>query len=123
AAVLVLEWPDPPWPGGHWVPDMAAIAGGRNVPQQAMRRGAPSIRVTWAEIAANDPDLIVVAPCGYDRAMAADAIAALDRHPDWRVFRVVRSGRVYPVDVNSYWSRPGPRLLEGIEGLQRILET
>src|SRR5262249_59596449 len=98
AAVLVLEWPDPPWPGGHWVPDMAAIAGGRNVPQQAMRRGAPSIRVTWAEIAANDPDLIVVAPCGYDRAMAAHALAAPDRHPHWPALPPLRSRPGYPPD-------------------------
>ena len=122
-SVLVLEWPDPPWIGGHWVPDMVAVAGGRNAPQQAMRQGAPSIRVSWAEIEANDPDLIVVAPCGYDRNMAADAIANLAQRPEWSALRAVRSGQVYPVDANRSWSRPGPRLIEGIEELQRILAT
>jgi iron complex transport system substrate-binding protein len=121
--VLVLEWPDPPWIGGHWVPDMVTIAGGRNVPQQMMRRGAPSIRVSWGEIAANDPDLIVVAPCGYDRARAAQLIADLDLLPEWRSLRAVQTGEVYPVDANSFWSRPGPRLLEGIVELQNILQS
>ncbi len=122
-SVLVLEWPDPPWLAGHWVPDMVAVAGGKNVPQQMARRGRTSIRVSWAELAANDPDLIVVAPCGYDRAQAAAAIADLDRILEWRGLRAVQAGQVYPVDANSSWSRPGPRLLEEIEELQQILAT
>jgi iron complex transport system substrate-binding protein len=120
-SVLVLEWPDPPWLAGHWVPDMVGVAGGRNVPQQMMRRGAPSIRVTWGEIAANDPDLIVVAPCGYTRSDAAAAIVDLASNPEWSALRAVRNGEVYPVDANSFWSRPGPRLMEGIAELQEIL--
>ncbi len=121
ASILVLEWPSPPWLAGHWVPDMVAVAGGKNVPQQMMRRGAPSIRVSWQEIAANDPDLIVVAPCGYDRAAAAAAIGSLESQPGWTALRAVRNGAVYPVEANSYWSRPGPRLLDGVKELQGIL--
>jgi iron complex transport system substrate-binding protein len=121
ASILVLEWPSPPWLAGHWVPDMVAVAGGKNVPQQMMRRGAPSIRVSWQEIAANDPDLIVVAPCGYDRAAAAAAIASLESQAAWTALRAVRHGAVYPVEANSFWSRPGPRLLDGIAELQGIL--
>jgi iron complex transport system substrate-binding protein len=120
-SVLVLEWTDPPWIGGHWVPDMVAVAGGRNVPQQAMRRGQTSIRVTWREIEANEPDLIVVAPCGYNREGTARLVAELDAQPEWRALRAVRAERVYPMDANQFWSRPGPRLLEGIEELQEIL--
>jgi iron complex transport system substrate-binding protein len=121
ATVLVLEWPSPPWLAGHWVPDMVAVAGGKNVPQQMMRRGAPSIRVSWQEIAANDPDLIIVAPCGYDRAAAAAAIGELESQPAWTALRAVRNGAVYPVEANRFWSRPGPRLLDGIAELQAIL--
>ena len=119
--VLVLEWPEPPWIGGHWVPDMVSVAGGRNPPQQMARRGAPSIRVTWAEVAANKPDLIVVAPCGYDLRQAATAIVDLNHEPEWQTLDAVQYGRVYPVDANKSWSRPGPGLLDGIAELQRLL--
>jgi iron complex transport system substrate-binding protein len=121
--VLVLEWPEPPWIGGHWVPDLVAAAGGRNAPQQALRRGAPSIRVSWAEVQANDPDLIVLAPCGYGEAQAAQALQDLAGQPAWEALRAVQAGRVYPVNANDYWSRPGPRLVDGIEELQRLLLT
>jgi iron complex transport system substrate-binding protein len=120
-SVLVIEWPDPPWIGGHWVPEMISIAGARTVAIQQARSGVPSIRASWEEILASDPDLIVLAPCGYDRARAAQAIADLDAHPEWRSLRAVQNGQVYPVDANSFWSRPGPRLLEGIAELQQIL--
>jgi iron complex transport system substrate-binding protein len=66
--------------------------------------------------------VIVVGPCGYDRARAADAIEQLASLPEWRSLRAVQSGRVYPVDANSFFSRPGPRLIEGIAELQHILE-
>ena len=122
-SVFVLEWTDPPWLGGHWVPDMVSVAGGRNVPQPAMRRGQKSIRVTWREIEANNPDLIVVAPCGYDRAGAVRLTADLAENLDWRALRAVREGQVYPVDAHHFWSRPGPRLVEGIEELQKILRS
>jgi iron complex transport system substrate-binding protein len=120
-SVLVIEWPEPPWIGGHWVPDMISIAGARTVPLQQALSGVPSIRVSLEEIAASDPDLIVVAPCGYDRTRTAESIADLDVHPEWRSLRAVQNGRIYPVGANSYWSRPGPRLLEGIAELQQIL--
>src|SRR5262249_35148011 len=113
----------PPAPaplGGGTGPDPPAA--GRPPPRQ-WRPGAPPARRPGPEIAATAPDLSAVAPCGYDGRMAADAIAALDRLPDWRALRAVRSRQVYPVDANSYWSRPGPRLVEGIEALQRILST
>lgn len=120
-SIVILEWTDPPWIGGHWVPDMVAVAGGRNVPQQAMRRGQKSIRVTWREIEANDPDLIVVAPCGFDREGSALQLSALEQKPEWRSLRAVRAGRAYPANAHHFWSRPGPRLVEGIAELQRIL--
>lgn len=122
-SILVLEWPDPPFIGGHWVPDMVEAAGAINPPLQAARRQVTSPRVTWEEIQASDPDLIVVAPCGHDRAKAAEAIAGLSTLRGWQSLRAVQSGQVFPVDANSYFSRPGPRLLEGIEEIQRILQA
>lgn len=122
-SILVLEWPDPPFIGGHWVPDMVEAAGAINPPLQAARRQVTSPRVTWEEIQACDPDLIVVAPCGHDRAKAAEAIVGLSTLPGWQSLRAVQSGQVFPVDANSYFSRPGPRLLEGIEEIQRILQA
>lgn len=121
-SVLVLEWPDPPFVGGHWVPDLIDAAGGVSVPLQEARRNLPSVRVTWEAIGASDPDLIVVAPCGYDRTKAAGAISQLASSPEWRALRAVRSSQVFPVDANVGFSRPGPRLIEGIRELQEILE-
>jgi len=122
-SVLVLEWTDPPFPGGHWVADMVEVAGGTNVPLQEKLRHKPSTRVSWRDVQESDPDVIVVGPCGYDRARAADAIEQLASFPEWQSLRAVQSGRVYPVDANSFFSRPGPRLIEGIAELQRILEA
>lgn len=116
--VLALEWLDPPFAGGHWVPDMIAAAGGEDV---AAVPGAHSARLTWADIAGLDPDVVVAMPCGYDAAGAAAQIAAIDARPEWRRLRAVQSGRVHPVDANGCFSRPGPRLVDGIEHLAQIL--
>jgi len=121
-SVLVLEWTDPPFTGGHWVPEMIEAAGGINAPLQAARRGIPSVRVGWEEIQANDPDVIVVGPCGYNREGASKLIAALADRPEWQALRAVRKGRVFPVDANSFFSRPGPRLFDGIDQLRAILD-
>lgn len=121
ASVLVLEWPDPPFVGAHWVPEMVEIAGGVNAPVQEALRGRPSRRTAWAEIQASDPDVIIVGPCGYDRERSQEAIQALNERAEWRSLRAVQAGQVFPIDANSYLSRPGPRLVEGIAELQQIL--
>ena len=121
-SVLLLEWTDPPFTGGHWVPEMIEAAGGINVPLQAERRGIPSVRVGWEEIQANDPDVIVVGPCGYDRDGASRLIAALADQPEWQALRAVQEGRAFPVDANSFFSRPGPRLFDGIDLLSAIFD-
>lgn len=121
-SVLLLEWTDPPFTGGHWVPEMIEAAGGTNVPLQAQRRGVPSVRVSWEEIRANDPDVIVVGPCGYDRDAASKLITTLEDRPEWQALRAVQDGHVYPVDANSFFSRPGPRLLDGVDILSAIFD-
>lgn len=121
--VLVLEWPDPPYVGGHWVPEMVLLAGGTNVPLQQERLGRPSVRVTWETLQAQDPDLIVIAPCGYHLAQAVAAGHDLARRPEWAALRAVQAGEVWAVDANSYFSRPGPRVVDGVELLAAIIAT
>ena len=115
--VLALEWLDPPFAGGHWVPEMIGLAGGTDVFGQA---GGHSERLTWERIAAADPDVIVAMPCGFDEAGAREQIAAVAERPEWRSLRAVREGRVHAVDANGCFSRPGPRLVDGIEQMAAI---
>jgi len=115
--VLALEWLDPPFAGGHWVPEMIDLAGGIDVVGQP---GGHSERLTWERIAAADPDVIVAMPCGFDEAGAREQIATVADHPEWRSLRAVREARVHPVDANGCFSRPGPRLVDGIERLAAI---
>jgi iron complex transport system substrate-binding protein len=116
--VLALEWLDPPFGGGHWVPEMIDAAGGVDV---AAAPGERSARLTWEEVARLDPDVIVAMPCGYDCAGAAEQVALVADRPEWRRLRAVRDGRVHPVDANGCFSRPGPRLVDGIECIAAIL--
>lgn len=115
--VAALEWLDPPFAGGHWVPEMIARAGGEDA---LARPGDRSRRLAWEELAAADPDLVVAMPCGFDEAGAAAQVAEIAGRPEWRALRAVREGRVYPVDANGCFSRPGPRLVDGIERLAAI---
>jgi iron complex transport system substrate-binding protein len=111
--VLLLEWTDPPFAPGHWVPEMVTLAGGTPSLGEA---GSKSVRVTWADAVASRPDLVVCAPCGYD--LDGSVAAARD---------LVASGRlpegvpVWAVDANASYARPGPRLIDGIETLARII--
>ena len=115
--VLALEWLDPPFAGGHWVPEMIEAAGGIDL---IGRPGDSSRRLTWDEIAAADPDILVVMPCGFDAAGAQAQIDLIADLPAWQRLRAVRDGRVYPVDANGCFSRPGPRLVDGIEKLAEL---
>lgn len=118
--VLALEWLDPPFAGGHWVPEMIDLAGGEDV---IARPGDHSARLTWEQVAAADPDVIVVMPCGFDEAGAREQIATIADRPEWSSLRAVREGRVHPVDANGCFSRPGPRLVDGIERLAAIFQS
>src|SRR4051794_35830936 len=89
--VLALEWLDPPFARGHWVPEMIARAGGIDA---VARPGDSSARLTWGEVAAADPDVLVVMPCGFDAAGAREQIAMISERPEWQALRAVRDGRV-----------------------------
>jgi len=116
--VLCLEWLDPPFQGGHWIPEMVTLAGG--IPLLATP-GEKSRRITWDEILASAPDIIVVMPCGYHLAETIAQFRALTLPPEWATLPAVRNGRVYAVDGTAYFSRPGPRLVTGLEILHAIL--
>ena len=105
--VFVAEWLDPPFTAGHWVPEMVDAAGGVDVLGEA---GQPSRTTSWDEVMAAQPEVIIAAPCGYDREGAAARAAFLDLGVP-----------VVAVDADSYFSRPGPRLADGTELLAEIL--
>jgi len=106
--VSFLEWTDPPFCAGHWTPEMIEIAGGED---RLARPGADSVRVTWDEVRAWKPEVVVVAPCGYGLAEATRMAAALPEIP---------GARVHAVDANAFFARPGPRYVEGIELLAEL---
>ena len=111
--VLLLEWTDPPFAPGHWLPEMVEIAGGDPVLGVA---GKKSERVTWEAIAAGDPEVVVVAPCGYDRPGAQRLAAELVER------ELLPAGvPVHAVDANASWARPGTRLVDGVEELAALL--
>ena len=116
--VLALEWFDPHFIGGHWVPEQIEAAGGIDV---LGRGGERSFRVTWDQIAAADPDLVVLLPCGYGQAEVIREARALWEVPAWRSLRAVERGALWAVDASAWFSRPGPRVVEGIEALAHIL--
>jgi iron complex transport system substrate-binding protein len=116
--VLCLEWLDPPMPGGHWVPDMVRVAGGDD--GGLIEAGQPSRKLSWPEMLAVDPEVIVLAPCGFGPERAAEEAHMLWQLEDWPNLAAVRKGRVYALDGNSYFSRPGPRVVDGLEMLAHI---
>jgi iron complex transport system substrate-binding protein len=118
--VLFLEWTDPPMSAGHWIPELVELAGGQPVLGNPLRN---SRRLDWGDIAAADPDAIVVAPCGFDLERTREAIALLDGVETWRELRAVRAGRVLAMDGNAYASRPGPRLVDTAEIMAAWLRT
>jgi iron complex transport system substrate-binding protein len=115
--VAFLEWLDPFYVGGHWVPEMIALAGGEDV---FGRVGAPSFRLELKDIVAAAPDIIVIAPCGYDAEQARNEYCAMTLASEWDTIPAVRDGRVYAFEANAYASRPGPRLVTGVEALAKI---
>lgn len=112
--VLVLEWLDPPYVAGHWVPELVALAGGTAVGNAA---GGPSVVRSWRELALTAPDLVIIALCGFDQARAQREVASVT-DPD---ARALLARRVEVIDGNAYTSRPGPRLVEAAELMARLI--
>jgi iron complex transport system substrate-binding protein len=116
--VLCLEWLDPFFVGGHWVPEMVARAGGEDVLGTA---GRPSVQVTPEQIAGSRAEVIVVMPCGYNTERVASEWPIFRAPAGWDDLPAVRNRKVYAVDANSYFSRPGPRLADGVAILAHLM--
>ena len=112
--VLALEWPSPPWVAGRWVPEMVELAGGVNLLSAPKE---PSVAVTWKEIADSTPEVIAVMPCGYYIEEAEEEAASLFENPDFANTPAAVEKGVFAVDATSFFSRPGPRLIDGLEAL------
>jgi len=111
--VAALEWLDPPFAAGHWTPQLIGFAGGEDVLGFA---GEPSEQQTWEQVTAAQPDVVIVMPCGYDAELA---YREAEMHRD--ELAGLGAGEVVAVDAASYFSRPGPRIVAGLELLAHIL--
>ena len=115
---LMLEWLEPAFAPGHWVPEQVEIAGGDHAFGKAGQR---SVTTTAEEISAYAPDVIVLIPCGYYKEDILRQLPGANLPAGWKDLPAVRSGEVWATDATSYFSRPGPRVVEGVEILARIL--
>lgn len=116
--VLCIEWLDPLFTAGHWVPQMVEMAGGVNGISTA---GEPSRRMEIDEALQFDPDIIVLMPCGFEIPRTLKELPALARNEKWKSLRAVKNNNVYAVNANAYFSKPGPRTVAGLEILAKIL--
>jgi iron complex transport system substrate-binding protein len=116
--VACIEWIDPLMAAGNWMPELVELAGGVNLFGEA---GKHSPWMTWEQLAARDPDVIVVLPCGFDMDRSRRDMPVLTSRPEWSRLRAVRDGRVFLADGNQYFNRPGPRLVESLEILAELL--
>jgi len=111
-SVFALEWSDPPFAAGHWVPDMIEIVGATPV---LAEKGQPSREVAWHEVRVAGPEVAVFMPCGYYLEEAEEEADSFLHQADFADTPAVRNGNVFAVDATSYFSRPGPRIVDGLE--------
>ncbi|MFI5095485.1 MAG: cobalamin-binding protein [Candidatus Acidiferrum sp.] len=116
--IAILEWLQPFYVAGHWVPEMIEIAGGEDV---LGRKRTPSFRVSAEDVIEAAPEILLIAQCGYTANQARDEYQAMIFPESWSAIPAVRNSRVYALDASGYLSRPGPRLIHGIEALAEIL--
>ena len=117
-SVACVEWMNPLIAAGHWIPEMVEIAGGKDA---LVSPGAPSPRLEMQALVDADPDILVLMPCGMNVAQSRAEFDALDNLDEWRGMSAFRNGRVYAVDSGALFSRSGPRLVDGLEIMARII--
>lgn len=116
--VLCLEWVDPLFGSGHWTPELVELAGGQDL---LGNRRQPARVIAWEEVVAAAPDVIVVMACGFSLDRSLQEMPPLEQRPGWEALPAVRSGDVFVVDGNAYFSRPGPRLVDSVEIMAGLL--
>jgi iron complex transport system substrate-binding protein len=116
--VFCMEWLDPVYCSGHWVPEMVRLAGGVDA---LSREGADSVRIPWDEVREFSPEVLVITPCGYNLAQVVALSKKLSTYPGWSELPAVKQNHVYAVDANSYFARPGPRVVNGTELLAHLI--
>jgi len=118
ATVACIEWIEPMMAAGNWMPQLVEIAGGRNLFGEA---GAHSPWMKFEELAAADPEVIVIAPCGFGIPRASEELHLLQKQSGWNHLRAVRDERVFLADGNQYFNRPGPRIVESLQILAELI--
>lgn len=116
--VAVLEWIDPPFCSGHWTPEIVRLAGGKEV---LGLEGEASRTIDWSHVVAANPDVLLLACCGFDVDRTLEDLPILEAHPEWKSLKAVQQGKVYVVDGSAYFSRPGPRLVDSLEIIAHCL--
>jgi iron complex transport system substrate-binding protein len=116
--IVCIEWIDPFFTAGHWIPQMVDIAGGSNGLGSV---GQPSRRVSIDKIVEFNPDKIILMPCGFDINRTSKEAKALENNDKWKSLQAVRRNEVYAVNANAYFSKPGPRTITGLEILTKII--
>jgi iron complex transport system substrate-binding protein len=116
--VFCMEWLDPVYCSGHWVPEMVRLAGGVDTLAQ---EGKDSVRIYWEDVLEFAPEVLIITPCGFNLEKTVEQSSKLNTFPDWSSLPAVRNGRVYAVDANSYFARPGPRVVDGTELLAHLI--
>ncbi|MFQ4146126.1 cobalamin-binding protein [Chlorogloeopsis sp. ULAP02] len=116
--VACIEWIDPLMAAANWIPELVTLAGGKPL---FSITGQPSPQLTWENLITGNPDIIVFMPCGFDLNRTRQEAELLTKNPEWQKLRANQTGRVYITDGNSYFNRPGPRLVESLEMLAEIL--
>ncbi len=116
--VFFMEWLQPPWAGGHWIPQMVNHAGGVD---ELGRLGKPSHRIGWDEVVEYQPEIVVLSPCGFDANQVMEEAHVLSSYQGWEKIPALQSSRIYAVDASAYFSRSGPRVVDGLEILAHII--
>lgn len=116
--VFCMEWLNPVYCSGHWMPEMVEIAGGVDA---LARKGSDSVRIPWDAVLEWAPEVLVITPCGFNLDKVVELTQQLFTNPGWSDLPAVRDGQVYAVDANSYFARPGPRVVEGTELLAHLI--
>src|SRR5690606_4440670 len=116
--VACIEWMEPLMAAGNWIPELVQFAGGNAI---FGKPGEHAPRITWEALAEADPDMLVLMPCGFSMARIQQELSLLTRHPLWPQMRAVQNQQVFLTDGNSYFNRPGPRIVDSLEILAEII--